>query len=191
MTWNNYYNVHKNSETSKVLSEAEKYIKLENGKALDIGSGTGRDIPFLLSKGFKVTAIDSDEKSITIIKNKFEGEPNLKIIQSTYENFNFEINTYDFINAQFALFFVPKDKIIPLLEKVKNSLKKGGIFCGQILGPQDTWAKAPNMNFLEESEIEEVFKDFKFHILKEIKRNGKTASGVEKFWHYFNVIVEK
>ena len=36
--------------------------KLTGNKAVDLGCGTGNDTEFLISKGFKVTAIDSKEQ---------------------------------------------------------------------------------------------------------------------------------
>lgn len=191
MCWTNYYKVHRKSDTSPLLIEADKYIRKGRGDALDIGSGTGRDITYLLSKNYKVTALDKEEESIKIIKGKFAGEPRVDTIQNSYEDFDFVPDTYNFINAQFALFFIGQDKILEILRKIMDSLKVGGIFCGQILGEKDDWIHAPGINYLTEAEIKKVFDSFEIIIFKEIRRKGITVSNVDKFWNYYNIIVRK
>jgi tellurite methyltransferase len=189
MRWEKYYIVHEKSDTSKLLLESEKYIEQKNGEALDIGTGTGRDIPFLLNKRFKVTALDVEQKSIAIIREKFSRE-NVIVVHTKMEDFEFVPRKYDFINAQFALFFMKQERIIKVLESIKDSLKPNGIFCGQILGCEDDWANLPNINTLEKKDIEQVFEGFKIRKFDEVKRKGLMAGGNKKFWHYFDLIIQ-
>lgn len=191
MAWDTYYKVHQKSNTSKLLIEAEKYITIKMGEALDIATGTGRDISFLLSKGFLVTAIDKEKTSIDIVTKKFNDDKNLTATEISIEDFDFIPNKYSFINAQFALFFVNQSSILKTLEKVKLSLVSGGIFCGQILGKDDDWANLPKMNSLTELEIRNLYSDFEIIKFEEIKKKGPTVAGSEKFWNYYNLIIKK
>lgn len=192
MSWNKYYKAHKKTDTSRLLSYAGGFMGDDlNGEALDIASGTGHDIPFLLEKGFKVTAFDKESKSIEIIKSKFGENPKVSVIKSTIEEYKFEPNTYGFINAQFALFFISQEQIKETLGSIIGALRPNGIFCGQILGPEDEWASLKEINTLERKEVKKIFSGFEFIEFSEIQRKGKTAIGKEKFWHFYNIVARK
>lgn len=47
------------------------------------------------------------------------------------------------------------------------------------------------MVFLSKTEVLELFKDFDIIHFKEIEEDKKTALGVEKHWHIYDVIAKK
>ncbi len=86
--------------------------------ALDLGYGAGRDTRYLLGQGFFVTAVDSDPHAIALLADL--PQDRLRAVQSSFEEFRFE--TYDLINAQFALPFVPKEHFNEVFGRVKRAL---------------------------------------------------------------------
>jgi len=52
-------------------------------KALDIGSGHGRIVSYLLEKGYEVTAVEFNEEFVAELKNKF---PNIQVISEDVSN---------------------------------------------------------------------------------------------------------
>ena len=58
-------------------------------KALDIGSGHGRIVSYLLEKGYDVTAVDFNKDFCEELKRKF---PNVRVLQEDVRNLNFEEN---------------------------------------------------------------------------------------------------
>lgn len=59
-------------------------------------------------------------------------------------------------------------------------------------GTKDSWVEIkPKMVFLSKTEVLELFKDFDIIHFKEIEEDKKTALGVEKHWHIYDVIAKK
>ena len=61
----------------------------EGKKALDIGSGHGRIVSYLVEKGYDVTAVDFNEDFCGELKRKF---PNVRVLQEDVRNLNFNAN---------------------------------------------------------------------------------------------------
>lgn len=100
----------------------------ENSKILDIGTGTGVLIPFLLDrigKTGKITAIDISDKMIEIAKKKFKAE-NLTFINADVLKHDIERNYYDLAicYSMFPHFEDKKDAIKKINEylKIKGKL---------------------------------------------------------------------
>lgn len=67
-----------------------------------------------------------------------------------------------------------------------------GYFVGNFLGLNDSWVeKNKNMIFLSKNQVLELFNDFEIVYFKEIEKDSKTAFGVEKHWHIYEIIAQK
>jgi demethylmenaquinone methyltransferase/2-methoxy-6-polyprenyl-1,4-benzoquinol methylase len=110
----------KNFYTPKLIDFLEQIVpafNLKQGqKILDVGTGTGILIPFLLktvgSSGH-VTAVDYAEKMIEVCKAKYGQVPNVTIMVQQVENILFQSESFDAITC-FGLF--------PHLENKKEAL---------------------------------------------------------------------
>src|SRR5258708_12071906 len=121
--------------------------------ALDLGYGAGQDTRYLLGQGLYVTAVDADRHAIARLVDV--PQDRLRAVQSSFEEFRFE--TYDLINAQFALPFVPKEHFNEVFGRVKRALKPGGIFVGQFFGLHDEGNTAGRpITFLTREHAEEL-----------------------------------
>ena len=108
-----FYNATMNKKTSALIQRffLNKYNeKLPGNTAIDLGCGAGNDTMFLLEKGFKVIAIDQEEKVKDIIENKNLNKENLKLIIDDFSKI--EIPNTDLILANFSLFFVKANTVI-------------------------------------------------------------------------------
>ena len=76
------------------------------GDALDLGCGAGRDTRYLLSQGWRVTAVDRERTGLAMLE-KLRNE-RLRTVQSAIEDFEFEPESYDLVSAQFSLPFVAR-----------------------------------------------------------------------------------
>ena len=110
------------------------------GHALDLGAGAGRDTRYLLEHGFQVTAVDADPHAVAILSSLRHA--GLQVVHSTFEGFAFGTSTFDLINAQFSLPFVPPDRCRMVFARVKGALAAGGVFAGQFFGVHDAWRRA-------------------------------------------------
>jgi ubiquinone/menaquinone biosynthesis C-methylase UbiE len=112
----------------KFLESFVPKFGLESGqRILDVGTGTGVLIPFLLevvgSDG-SVTAIDYAENMIEKCKSKFSNTRNLKIKLQAVEELNHDSNSFDAVTC-FGLFPHIEDRE-KALRNILEVLKPGG-----------------------------------------------------------------
>jgi ubiquinone/menaquinone biosynthesis C-methylase UbiE len=115
-TWDNQFN------TPELIGFLEKIVPTFHlkpaQKILDVGTGTGILIPFLLKAigptGY-VTAVDYSEEMVKICKAKYGSYPNVDVMVKDVENLPFSNETFDAITC-FGLF--------PHLENKKKALRE-------------------------------------------------------------------
>lgn len=187
--WPNFLNATRDSVQHPIVEKAVALFG-RRGEALDLGCGAGRDTRYLLSQGWRVTAVDREDGAMDILA-RFPQE-NLRAVQSSIEGFEYEPEGYDLVSAQFALPFVPRGRFKDAFTRVKASIKPDGIFTGQFFGVHDEWnTPDTDMTFLTRQEVDELLSDFIVLELTEEDRMGSTATGGEKHWHVFHILARK
>lgn len=185
-----YYEKTKNSNIPENLRMFMN-MKVEPGICIDLGCGAGRDSKFLIKNGWKVIAIDKEDTEKMIRSSLQEEEQNyLKFIKQDFEN-NIILQSCNLLVANSSLSFCNRKNFDYLWKKIVDSISKDGYFVGNFFGINDSWANRPNMAFFTKEEVIKLFSSFKIINFKEVAKNGKTALGVEKHWHVFNVIAKK
>lgn len=164
-----------------------------NGRALDLGAGGGRDTRYLLEQNFHVTAVDADPHAVALLSALPKPyAARLRIIQSTFKDFAFEVAAYDLISAQFALPFMPRSHFDDVFTQLKVALAPGGVFTGQFFGVHDQWnIPACSMTFLTRSEADAFVSDLRTIEFSEQDDDGHTADGSPKHWHVFHILACK
>ena len=117
--------------TSELLSFLDKFVPkfgLEHGqKILDVGTGTGILIPFLLKTigpSGSITAIDYAEKMVIKCREKYSHLPNIIIEKQDVENMDLPSESFDAITC-FGLFPHLENKE-EALYRMNRVLKPGG-----------------------------------------------------------------
>lgn len=192
--WLNYINITRNKRPRQLLVQALPEVK-EREVALDLGSGALNDSRFLLSQGFaQVIAVDNainETQAFELLDVSDELLSHFKFINSTIEDFVFPEAEYDLVNVQFVLPFIDQEKLSGVLEKIKKSLKPGGIFVGQFFGIRDSWGGFSQVNVLTEEEARNSLAGLEIIYFEEEEKDGETAAKTSKHWHIFNFIVRK
>lgn len=190
-SWSKYYASVSSNPPSKNLVDALAYVK-NKYNALELGAGTPTNSILLLENGFHVTALDKELEAETFFDN-LKQNPKFEFVLRSMEDFEYKENTYDLVSAQRALPFLEnKNVLVEVVNKIKNSLTRSGIFVGNFFGPNDTWSKeGKEMAFVNKEEIEEMFSDMEIIKLKEKEEDSQTAAGTPHYWHVFQVIVRK
>ena len=188
-TWSDFARVTKDRPHWPLLEKAAELLGL-SGYALDLGSGGGRDTRYLLAHGWHVTAVDREPYAIALLRE--QPHEKLKVVQSSFEDFPYEDEKYDLVNAQFTLPFIPRARFDETFGRIKGAIKPGGIFAGQFFGIHDEWKKpGDDMTFLTREDVDDLLSDMTVIELTEEEGMGGTAAGREKYWHVFHVIAQK
>ena len=183
-----FYKVTMNKPVSRLISIFfnNKYNeKLTGNIAVDLGCGTGNDTEFLISKGFKVTAIDSEKQVKDILDRKNINKTNLNVIIGDFAKI--EIPRADLILANMSLFFV-NDNFDKFLKNLLERINKKGFIVANFLGKEDNWKETKTT--IEKEKLLEYFKDFEINYYSEEKYYKDTALGKNKFWHVYTIIAQ-
>ncbi len=184
--WEDFYKITKDRPPWPLLVQAISLLRRKE-YALDLGCGAGRDTRFLLDQGFKVTAVDNVSHAIALLANFPQGR--LRAVQASFEAFEFE--TYDLINAHFALPFTSEDRFHEVFARIKHALNADGIFVGQFFGVNDEWNTPGNqMTFLTREQAEAELKGLKVLEFHEEDVDSHVADGTPKHWHVFHIVAQ-
>ena len=182
--YSEYYDMTREQPPHDLLVKAISYVK-GTGKAIDIGGGALRDAKYLLQQGFDVTVIDKSpllEKEVTKIKDE-----RLHSFVTSFEDFQFPVDEYVLASAMHSLSYCDSEHFSRVIKNIKSSLKKGGVFCGQMYGAYDQWSKSLLRTYQTVDEARTYLKDMEIIFFQE----EKTESGRTKHWHIFDFIVQK
>ncbi len=173
------------------MLQALSYIKHKKA-ALDLGAGAMNDVRAMLHAGFEHVDIVDSNPGVAELSANFPKQK-INIFIMSFQDFAFKEDQYDFINAQYALPFAEPEHFIEILRQIYISLKAGGVFAGNFFGIEDEWVENPNMTFVTDGQLKDLFKSDKWNIymFDEERTLGPTADGAMKRWHLFNVIAEK
>lgn len=189
MDWADYYKNTKNYPPAPLLVKAVEYCRAKN-KAIDIGGGgTLKDAKFLLSEGFETTVIDKDAALEVAAKNVTSEK--LQYFVTDFVDFDFPENTYNMAAAIYSLPFAQPDTFNDVFVRVKKSLAKDGIFCGQFFGDRDGWRHNDKLAFVTKERAQSLLQDMDIILFDEKEFDGKTADGSAKHWHVFDIIARK
>lgn len=183
--WSEYYELTRNKPPSKLLIKALGYVKNKK-RAIDIGGGALRDTHYLLEQGFDVTVIDKSELMAKEAK-KIKSDK-LHYFVSSFEKFDFPEKTFDLACAMYSLPFNSPSTFDDVFEKIKKSLVKGGIFCGQLFGDKDQWSNNKEMTFHTEKQARKLFSGMEIIEFTEKENDDKIVNGTLKHWHVFHII---
>jgi trans-aconitate methyltransferase len=187
--WERFYGFTKESPPWPLLMRAAA-LAPRHGQALDLGAGAGRDTRYLLEQGFIVTAVDADPNAAAHLAAL--PQDHLRIVQSSFEGFEFAAATYDLISAQFALPFVARDRFFEVFARLKAALAPAGVFAGQCFGMRDQWnVPGHAMTFLTRGEVEGLLSGLDIIALDEEDADGQTADGSPKHWHAFHILARR
>ncbi len=182
--WSEYYDFTRAQPPRELLIEALSHVK-NVGSAIDIGGGALRDTKLLLQKGFDVTVIDKSplvEKEAAEIKSE-----RLHVVVTSFEDFKFPVDEYTLASAMYSLPHCDPAHFEKVITNIKSSLKKGGIFCGQMFGDHDQWSKTVGMTYLTADEARRYLSDMEIISFNEVE----TKEGETKHWHIFDFIARK
>jgi tellurite methyltransferase len=186
--WPLYFEKTKNGNPRENLVRAIDLFQKENfkGVCLDIGSGAGNDIHFLLENGWKVLAFDPEVESQRIIQERFPNQSNLQFSRASFKEILWEM--VDLINCSYVLPFCEKEYFDTLMQNIITHVKPGGRFAGNFFGPRHEWN---HLNLVSKEKTLSYFSSFEIEFINEIAEDKISALGEEIFFHNIDVVGKK
>jgi tellurite methyltransferase len=155
------------------------------GMAIDLGCGAGVDTAAMLAAGWSVFATDAQPEAIERVRRRTPDDTRLTTALSRMEDV--ELPTADLIWASYSLFFCDPEEFPRVWGRVREAVRPGGRFAGQLLGDRDTWASARHMPWFRLTEAEALFEGWAIELFEVEDEDGEAWSE-PKHWHVFHVI---
>lgn len=95
------------------------------GTALEIGIGTGKNVPMLLEWGYKIHGIDISQQAIFNLRKRYSGSECL-FEKADIRNYWIEPNSYNLIVCSMVLHYIDKQELVDISTKMQNGLKSNG-----------------------------------------------------------------
>ncbi len=189
--WRKFYEKALNRPHSMRTERAVRLDKSATKIAIDCGCGTGSDIEYLNSQNYEVFGFDINPDSIAICRDRFGGKPRVHVTQSSFGDFQYIDVSLIIANA--SLFFVAPSQFKSVWSNIDASLVKGGVFAGDFMGKNDSWADDFHtpLTTLTKNELLDLFSNFEIIELTERDEDGQTMLGDSKHWHIYSVVAVK
>jgi tellurite methyltransferase len=193
--WRNYYRWTAKRPPRELLLQTLNHIDWERGRsrrrtAIDLGFGAGTDTLELLRRGWKVLAIDGQESASRILSRRVPARQRDSLTCLVAQMEGIQLPPADLVYASFSLPFCTPSRFPALWGAIRDSLRPGGHFAGQLFGDQDEWRGTRPMNFHSARQVRQLAQGYKPELIRESIEDGMAYSG-PKHWHYFDLILGK
>jgi len=158
-----------------------------SGDAIDLGTGGGRGARWLAARGLRVTATDISAEALEVARARTPEGADITYVQAPFQTL--ELGTYDVAVACYTLFFLARDDHAAFWARLVPAVKPGGLFAGEFLGPNDTWAG--ELTTHTRAQVDTMLEPFEVLDLREEDQDGETSLGESKHWHVFHAIARK
>ena len=98
-------------------------LKDASGKTLEVGIGTGKNIPWY-PRNIELTGIDFSPKMVEIARRKAKNTDNVKIVEMNAENMDFSDDSFDTVVTSCVFCSVPNP--VKGLQEIRRVCKNGG-----------------------------------------------------------------
>ena len=163
---------------------------LEPGQAVDIGFGDGTESLELLRAGWRVTAIDPTQSAASILTGKVPAELHDRLEIVTIGVESADLPDFDFLYAGYALSFIHPDRFPAAWAAIRERMRPGGVLAVNVFGIHDTWAKDPEMTFVNRAGATALLAGLDVVAIDEEDADGPSASG-PKHWHLFDLVARR
>lgn len=157
--------------------------------AIDLGSGAGNEVLFLLEHGWRVLAIDGEPRAIEILESRVPAalSPSLETRVAGFSSL--ELPPADLVFASLSLPFAGDD-LARVVGLALDAVVAGGWFVGVLFGAEDDWASEPDIAVVGLDDIDRWLADFANLEIAEEEFDGPSGTG-PKHWHWYVVSAQR
>ena len=191
--WVGYYNEQGEREPHDLLLQVLAMFDDDGrrGLAVDLGCGQGFETAELLRRGWEVVAIDATEEGIRRLRGRVPDSdaPRLRTVVSRMEDA--DVPTADLIHASYSLPFCRPTVFPRLWGDIREAIRPGGRFAGELFGDRDTWASSEeDMSFFDIASAQALFDGMELESFVE-EENDDHGWDEMKHWHVFHAIARR
>ena len=191
--WVGYYDEQGEREPHDLLLQVLALFEEDGrrGLAIDLGCGQGFESAELLRRGWEVVAIDATEEGIRRLRRRVpeRDAPRLTTVVSRMEDA--DVPAADLIHASFSLPFCPPHVFPRLWGDIREVIRPGGRFAGELFGDRDTWASnEEDMSFFDVASARALFEGMELESFVE-EENDDQGWDEMKHWHVFHAIARR
>jgi SAM-dependent methyltransferase len=186
--WSQFYEQQGGRAVRPTFASALAAWPGEPGLAIDLGCGDGVEARSLAAQGWNVLAIDSDPGVEERVRVGLAAEEaaRVEVRTAAFESLG-DLPEADLVYAGFALPFCAPDRFPYVWADIRDALRPGGLFAGELFGPHDDWYGRPAMNFHDRAGVTAMLTGMDILQLAEDDRRGMSFEG-PKHWHVFHII---
>jgi tellurite methyltransferase len=195
-TWARYYQAVQGREPRALFLAALAAFDADGfdpagAQAVDLGCGDGTETMALLSRGWRVLAVDREPVAIERVLAAVPdvAKPGLETQVASFEQAVLPLA--DFIYAGLSLPFCPAADFPAVWERVVAAVRPGGRFAGHLFGERDSWNGDPTKTFHTAADLQQRFAGFTIESLNEVENDRPTALGEPKHWHVYEVVARR
>jgi len=126
--WNQYHSRQEEATPDPWLNSYKEYFEGAS-KILDLGCGNGGNIPFLLSTGAEISAVDFSENAIMHIQNKWKINA---LIHDIRMPLPFPNDTFDMILADLSIHYFSLAETKKIVDEMYRVMMNKGILIGRV-----------------------------------------------------------
>ena len=134
---------------ARALAVAEA-VGVDVGVAVDLGAGDGTETLALLDRGWSVLAVDAEPTSAAALAAA--APPGAQLTVVTRDMADVDLPQADLVLAAFSLFFLPPPRFDLVWDRLRASLRPGGVVAAHLLLERDTWAALPRITAMSVDE---------------------------------------
>lgn len=167
--------------------------------ATDCGCGGGRELGYLLERGFEVHAFDISWLALAKCREQFGDYQKMHLTEASFETFHYP--PVSLLHARASLCYCAREVFPDCWQVMTRVIHPGGLLVASFLGPNDTWAsQAPgNETFspgpiatYHPDEVRELLQDFEIVEFRDEEEDAPLlGSDTVKHWHILTVIARK
>jgi tellurite methyltransferase len=174
------------------------------GSAADLGCGPGKEVAELLRRGWRVEAVDAYREMTVAARAAAEAavgpaecDARLRCTHVPLAAWDAGCGQLDLVHAGFSLPFVAVADFPALWERVVRAIRPGGLFAGQLFGPNDGFLRespAGSMNAHARDAVDRLLAPFDVLSIAEEERDGVIGAPPNervKHWHVFHIVARR
>lgn len=188
--WTSYYAATSGGGPRDTLLQGLALWSEPPAAALDLGCGTGRDTLTLLERGWQVLAVDAETAALSELRQRVPTALNARLDTRQARFETLELGHYDLVNSSFALPFCQPARFAELWARLTAATRPGGLFCGQLFGERDSWARK-GVTVVSTVELQHLLGAWEVLHRREEEEDGHTPVGRPKHWHIHHLVLRR